>query len=114
MQGWYADPAEAVDVRSVFLIRKRCLPLPFLQAFDLPDTTVSCAKRDSTVVAPQALMLLNGPEGIRSAQKLAERILKKVPQPGAREFVAEAVDGAFKAALQREPDKHERDLAEAF
>jgi hypothetical protein len=48
MQGWYANPIEEADVRSVFLIRNRCLPLPFLQAFDLPDTTVSCARRDTT------------------------------------------------------------------
>ena len=67
MQGWYADEADQTDVRSVFLVRKRCLPIPFLQAFDLPDTTVSCARRDSTVVAPQALMLLNSPEGVRAA-----------------------------------------------
>ena len=67
MQGWYADPVEQTDVRSVFLVRKRCLPIPFLQAFDLPDTTVSCARRDTTVVAPQALMLLNSPEGVRCA-----------------------------------------------
>src|SRR5690349_20569642 len=74
MQGWYADPTEQTDVRSVFLVRKRCLPIPFLQAFDLPDTTVSCARRDTTVVAPQALMLLNSPEGVRYAQALATRV----------------------------------------
>ncbi|MBC7818910.1 MAG: DUF1553 domain-containing protein, partial [Planctomycetaceae bacterium] len=37
-------------------------------------TTVSCARRDSTVVAPQALMLLNSPEGVRYAQALATRV----------------------------------------
>lgn len=74
MQGWYADSTEDTDVRSIFLVRKRCLPIPFLQAFDLPDTTVSCARRDTTVVAPQALMLLNSPEGIRCARALAELI----------------------------------------
>jgi len=75
MQGWYTDPVDEADVRSIFLIRKRCLPIPFLQAFDLPDSTVSCARRDTTVVAPQALMLLNSPEGIRAARALAERIV---------------------------------------
>ncbi|MFM7113520.1 MAG: DUF1553 domain-containing protein, partial [Planctomycetota bacterium] len=48
MQGWYPDPEDKVDVRSVYLIRKRCLPIPFLQAFDLPDPSVSCARRDTT------------------------------------------------------------------
>ena len=74
MQGWYPDSIEATDVRSVFLVRKRCLPIPFLQAFDLPETTVSCARRDTTVVAPQALMLLNSPESVRFAQALADRV----------------------------------------
>ncbi|MEI6163881.1 MAG: PSD1 and planctomycete cytochrome C domain-containing protein [Planctomycetota bacterium] len=73
-QGWYADPIEQTDVRSVFLVRKRCLPIPFLQVFDLPDTIVSCARRDTTVVAPQALMLLNSLEGVRYAQALAARV----------------------------------------
>lgn len=61
MQGWYTDPPEQTDVCSLYLIRKRCLPIPFLQSFDPPDSTVSCARRDTTVVAPQALMLLNSP-----------------------------------------------------
>ncbi len=74
MQGWYPDSIEATDVRSVFLVRKRCLPIPFLQAFDLPETTVSCARRDTTVVAPQALMLLNSPDSVRYAQALADRV----------------------------------------
>jgi len=64
MQGWYTDPPEQTDVCSLYLIRKRCLPIPFLQSFDLPDSTVSCARRDTTVVAPQALMLLNSPREI--------------------------------------------------
>lgn len=74
MQGWYPDSIEATDVRSVFLVRKRCLPIPFLQAFDLPETIVSCARRDTTVVAPQALMLLNSPDSVRYAHALADRV----------------------------------------
>ncbi|MBC7965797.1 MAG: DUF1549 domain-containing protein [Fuerstia sp.] len=74
MQGWYPDAIEATDVRSVFLVRKRCLPIPFLQAFDLPETIVSCARRDTTVVAPQALMLLNSRDSVRYAQALADRV----------------------------------------
>ena len=73
MQGWYPDPEDKVDVRSVYLIRKRCLPIPFLQAFDLPDPSVSCARRDTTIVAPQALTLLNSPESARYAAALAAR-----------------------------------------
>src|SRR6185436_10524720 len=48
MQEWYSEPIEAADVRSVFLVQKRVLTLPFLQPFDLPDMNVSCGRRDVT------------------------------------------------------------------
>ena len=113
MQGWYADPIEQTDVRSVFLVRKRCLPIPFLQAFDLPDTTVSCARRDTTVVAPQALMLLNSPEGVRYAQAFADRVqgtqanlsFDDATQTG------KLIDAIFQQALQRRPTTDEVSLA---
>ncbi|MFT5527273.1 MAG: hypothetical protein ACI9HK_005255, partial [Pirellulaceae bacterium] len=77
-QGWYTDKVEQTDVRSLYLVRKRCLPIPMLQSFDLPETIVSCARRNTTVVAPQALMLLNSPAAIRFAQTFADRIAKQV------------------------------------
>ena len=103
MQGWYEDPVEETDVRSVFLVRKRAMPIPFLQAFDLPDTTVSCARRDTTVVAPQALMLFNSPESIRFALILAERVAKEAGiDPDRR------VEVLFQQALSRSPDAKEK------
>ncbi len=116
MQGWYADPIEQTDVRSVFLVRKRCLPIPFLQAFDLPDTTVSCARRDTTVVAPQALMLLNSPEGIRYAQAFAARV--QGPNTNLRFDDAvqtvQLIDTLFQQALQRSASTDEVALASEF
>ena len=113
MQGWYTDPIEQTDVRSVFLVRKRCLPIPFLQAFDLPDTTVSCARRDTTVVAPQALMLLNSPEGVRFAQSFAERV--HGPNPNVRfddvAQIGKLIDTIFQQALQRNASTNEVALA---
>ena len=115
MQGWYSDAAEQADVRSVFLVRKRCLPIPFLQAFDLPDTTVSCARRDTTVVAPQALMLLNSPEGVRYAQALAnllwtdERLSFDNVEP-----TRELVDSLFRRTLSRNASDEEQTLAMEF
>ena len=102
MQGWYEDPIEETDVRSLFLVRKRSQPIPLLQAFDLPDSTVSCARRETTVVAPQALMLLNSPESIRFAGLLAERIEK---ESGATRD--ERIDALFQLALIRSPDADE-------
>lgn len=113
MQGWYADPIEQTDVRSLFLVRKRCLPIPFLQAFDLPDTTVSCARRDTTVVAPQALMFLNSPEALRYAEALADHIAP----PSEKFSFAEpdkthgVIDLLFRQTLGRSADDQERTLA---
>ncbi len=53
------DPAEH-DRRSVYLYVKRSFPYPMFTTFDAPDTSVSCARRNVTTVAPQALTLLNG------------------------------------------------------
>lgn len=116
MQGWYADPVEQTDVRSVFLVRKRCLPIPFLQAFDLPDTTVSCARRDTTVVAPQALMLLNSPEGVRYAQALAARV-SGAPDKLQFEDAAKTqqlVEALFQVALSRAATAQELPLSIEF
>ena len=112
-QGWYTDPVEETDVRSVFLIRKRCLPIPFLQAFDLPETTVSCARRDTTVVAPQALTLLNSPAAIRYSQAFARRVAAAT---GPLDFdsadsSSRVVHTVFRLALSRVADAEELALA---
>lgn len=115
MQGWYTDSIEAADVRSVFLVRKRCLPIPFLQAFDLPETTVSCARRDTTVVAPQALMLLNSPESVRYAQALADRVqgTQTIDLDDAAS-TKRLVDTLFNMALNRISTADERQLSFEF
>ncbi len=116
MQGWYTDPVEETDVRSVFLIRKRCLPIPFLQAFDLPDTTVSCARRDTTVVAAQALMLLNSTAAVRFAHAFAARIAGPADNLSYRDDIktAKLVRAVFQHALARNPDNDELQLARAL
>jgi hypothetical protein len=77
-QGWHAQPVEETFVRSVYLVRKRSLPLPFLQPFDLPDGVSPCGRRDVTTVAPQSLNLLNDDLVIRAARALAERVRAEV------------------------------------
>lgn len=116
MQGWYADPVEQTDARSLFLVRKRCLPIPFLQAFDLPDSTTSCARRETTVVAPQALMMLNSPEGVRYAQALAARVSGTTELLDFNEAAKteRLVETLFQVALNRTPTAQEMPLSIAF
>ncbi len=115
MQGWFTDPVDQTDVRSLYLVRKRCLPIPFLQAFDLPDTTVSCARRDRTVVAPQALMLLNSPDSVRCAEAFATRVrILSDTTLNAEAHSPEITQQAFRLALGRQPDESEQALALRF
>jgi hypothetical protein len=108
MQGWYADPVDLANVRSIYLVKKRSLPLPFLDVFDLPNGTISCGRRDQTVVAPQALMLLNSPESIRYAEALASKISKTNTSAQA------GIEAAFALVLNRPPDADELALSLEF
>jgi hypothetical protein len=108
-QGWYADKEEECDVRSLYLIQKRCVPLPFLQAFDLPDTSFSCARRDVTTVAPQALNLLNSEFSLRAAKALAARVTTEAGNDAAKQ-----IERAVWLTLGRAPSAAEREQAGAF
>ena len=56
---WGTSPSEERPRRSIYIFTKRSLLVPLMTTFDFCDTTASCAKRDVTTVAPQALALLN-------------------------------------------------------
>src|SRR5262249_36022689 len=60
-QYWVAtrDQSE-YDRRTLYMIYKRNLRLPLMEVFDAPDTLLSCARREQSTHAPQALELLNG------------------------------------------------------
>ena len=95
------DPAEH-DRRSVYLIAKRNLRLPFMEVFDAPDTLVSCPRRESSTHAPQALELLNGDFANQLAEALAERLAAEAgPDP------REQVDLAYRLAPGRPPTPKE-------
>ncbi|MFN7923333.1 MAG: PSD1 and planctomycete cytochrome C domain-containing protein [Bryobacteraceae bacterium] len=100
------DPAEH-GRRTVYLYVKRSFPMPMLTAFDQPDTSVSCARRDVTTVAPQALALMNGEFMLGQARHFAERLQKE----GDR---AQWVDRAWRLALGRAPKAEEARKAEEF
>ena len=106
MEGWYAGPVEKTDARTLFLIQKRCLSVPFLQPFDLQDTSISCAARTNTTVAPQALTLLNNELTLRSARAFAARVMKEAGEDREKQ-----IRRAVWLALSREPDKDEMKVA---
>jgi len=100
---WPAHPNPAEhNRRSVYLQMKRSLTLPMLQIFDAPDTSASCARREKSTVAPQALALMNSEFTSGQAAQFAAR-LGGDPEG--------AVDTAWRIALGRAPAPEERQTA---
>ncbi|MEA3210220.1 MAG: hypothetical protein QOE70_3277 [Chthoniobacter sp.] len=60
--------------RSLYYVVRRSMKLPFFDAFNSPDNVSSCAGRDNTVVASQALTLLNSEDTLLHARTLAGRL----------------------------------------
>jgi hypothetical protein len=96
------------DRRTLYMIYKRNLRLPFSEVFDAPDTLLSCARREQSTHAPQALELLNGKTSNDLAAVFAERLLKE------RTTTAERIDYAWRLAAGRLPTAGEKALAMKF
>ena len=73
--GVASDPAEH-NRRSVYLYVKRSFRLPMFETFDAPDAAASCARRESSTVAPQALALMNS-EFMTDAGRAVRRAARK-------------------------------------
>ncbi|MBK9167609.1 MAG: DUF1553 domain-containing protein [Bryobacterales bacterium] len=95
--------------RSIYLIAKRNLRLPFMEVFDSPDLQNSCPRRETSTHAPQALELMNGSLTNEQAVHLAERLAKE-----ASPDVREQVELAFLLAAGRKPNAEELRFATAF
>ena len=64
------------DRRSLYLPVVRNNVFDLFQLLDFPDPTVSSSDRAATVVAPQALLMLNSDFVMQAAADLADRLLK--------------------------------------
>ncbi|MEJ7606737.1 MAG: DUF1553 domain-containing protein [Bryobacteraceae bacterium] len=95
--------------RSVYIYRKRGLPFPMLESFDLPDQNLTCGARAISTVPTQALALLNDKFVLNQAELFANRIAEM--KPNDREA---QVDLAYRIVLTRLPDAAERKLALDF
>jgi hypothetical protein len=101
-KGWYPSAPADRNVRSVYMIAKRTVRVPFMEAFDLPENATSCPRRNESTVAPQAMTLLNGPDATAAANAFAQRIEK-----AAGDDAKARVRTVFAIALQRWPDEKE-------
>lgn len=98
------DPREHAR-RSVYLYVKRTFPLPMLSTFDAPDTSLSCARRDNTTVAPQALTLMNGEFMVQQAKQLAALARRQAAENNDR------IAFIWRQALGRSPTVAEQNKA---
>lgn len=94
--------------RSVYLMQKRNLRVPFMEVFDAPDLQISCPRREQSTHAPQALELLNGDLSNRLAESLAARLSTEAKTNAAR------IDLAWRLATGRLPNPAERALAAKY
>ena len=91
--------------RSIYALKLRGQPDPFMATFNQPGFDKSCELRDSSNVTPQVFSLFNSEESADRALAFAVRILKEVRGDN------EAVRRAFRLAFGRVPNNFEIDSA---
>jgi hypothetical protein len=105
-KNWYPSPPEQLNVRSIYLVQKRTVRVPFMETFDLPDNFTTCPVRNVSTVAPQALTLMNGVFTIDASRDFAKRLGAQGMRSPDQE-----VNLAFQLALQRAPSAAEDAVA---
>ena len=108
--GWKVTAdAAARNRRSVFVFVKRNLRYPLFGSFDAPDANESCARRNTSTNAPQALMLMNGKITVDWARTFAGRVLREAGTEPRK-----LIDRIYQLALGRPATSREMELAQDF
>ncbi|MEQ1906120.1 MAG: DUF1553 domain-containing protein, partial [Pirellulaceae bacterium] len=92
--------------RSVYFFIKRSQLIPSMMLFDWPEHLVSIGQRQSTTVAPQALMFMNSQQGRLYAESFARRI--------ATDNAENTVAAAYSTAFGRKPTPSETKVGVEF
>jgi len=100
---WVVSPPAEQRRRSIYMFLKRALIMPFLTVFDFGDTTQPIEARESSIVAPQALALMNNEFSHQQSQGLAARVKHDSGADPTRQ-----VERLWRLALGRAPDAAER------
>ncbi|MEZ5404314.1 MAG: DUF1553 domain-containing protein [Bryobacteraceae bacterium] len=102
------DPAD-FNRRTIYLLNKRTVRLPFLANFDQPDAMTSCPARPTSTHALQALSLMNSDLMREQSERFAARVEKECAKDGAC-----FVKRAYRLALARDPRPEESAMAREF
>ncbi|MEM9185245.1 MAG: PSD1 and planctomycete cytochrome C domain-containing protein [Planctomycetota bacterium] len=95
--------------RAIYLPVIRVATYPMFTTFDLADPSRPLAGRDASVVAPQALYMMNGQLALDAASGFAERLSERI-DVGA----AAAISHAYRLAYGRSPTEEEQRASVAF
>jgi len=95
--------------RSIYFTVKRSQLVPSMTLFDAPDSLQGLGQRAATIVAPQALAMLNSQQAQDAAKALAKQLL---PSDGAT--IEQAVTRGYLCTLARAADGEELADSVAF
>jgi len=95
--------------RSVYIPVVRSSMYEMFQAFDLPDSSTPNGDRNSTVVAPQALFVMNASLVLKCARSMAQKLLLRTGLDDAAR-----IRDAYEQALARPPAEQDVDRALTF
>jgi cytochrome c553 len=104
-----ADSDPSTWRRSIYVFNKRSIPLPMLDVFDKPDAISSCARRNRSTIAPQALILMNNSFVRMQAEQFAKRLRTE-----AGNDLDKQITRAFDLAYARAPRPSEVATAKSF
>jgi hypothetical protein len=95
--------------RSIYTFARRNLRHPLFELFDRPDAQISCARRNASTTAPQALMLLNSEFAHGIAAKIAAQLNEQYGSDAAALITA-----ATLRCLSRQPTSQEIEKGQKF
>ena len=98
---WNASPFDQQSRRAAYMNVKRSLIPPLIANFDFADSTRPCGQRDLTIVAPQALALMNNHFVHDQSSRFADRISSQ------SQNIEDKVSIAMRFALGRRPTASE-------
>ncbi|MFM7931643.1 MAG: DUF1553 domain-containing protein, partial [Pirellula sp.] len=99
---WQESPRDQQDCRSVYLIVKRSLKVPFLETLDFANSTSPTPVRTVTTTAPQALLLLNDPWMHEQAEHLSRRVFHQFGEDSNKQ-----IEFLWQLVYQRTPTAQE-------
>jgi mono/diheme cytochrome c family protein len=95
--------------RGIYIQQRRSRPVALMKAFDAPVMVTNCDRRQSSTVATQALMLMNGEFVLKQATHLA-----MLAAGEGNSTPEQRVEKAWQLALCRPPADAEREVAVEF